>query len=86
MTVPDAVIKRSRSWIAILEERAKPWSVIQGCYASLLSDATLAWLIDNGLITHASSVLIPDSGIKSTAPAAARHLSAKTVPPPPPRV
>ena len=34
------------------DDGAQPWSVIQGCYASLLSDAALAWLIDNGVITH----------------------------------
>jgi hypothetical protein len=34
------------------DDGARPWSVIQGCYASLLSDAALAWLIDNGVITR----------------------------------
>ena len=30
------------------EERAEPWSVIQGCYASQLSDAALDRLVNDG--------------------------------------
>ena len=30
----------------------QPWTVIQACYAGLLSDATLDWLITAGIITR----------------------------------
>ena len=33
------------------EERSKPWTLIQACYASVLSDATLDWLTRNEMIT-----------------------------------
>jgi hypothetical protein len=32
------------------ESRAEPWVLIQACYASLLSDAALNWLVRNGKI------------------------------------
>jgi hypothetical protein len=53
VTVPETVIASAvaRGLLAS-DDGAQPWSVIQGCYASLLSDAALAWLIDNGVITH----------------------------------
>jgi len=53
VTVPETVIESAvaRGLLAS-DDGAQPWSVIQGCYASLLSDAALAWLIDNGVITH----------------------------------
>jgi hypothetical protein len=53
VTVPETVIEAAvaRGLLAS-DDGAQPWSVIQGCYASLLSDAALAWLIDNGVITH----------------------------------
>jgi hypothetical protein len=34
------------------EDRAKPWPVIQGCYAAQLSDAVLDWLVNGQLITR----------------------------------
>lgn len=34
------------------EDRAEAWPVIQGCYASLLSDATLDWLVNGKVITR----------------------------------
>jgi hypothetical protein len=30
--------------------RAEPWVLIQACYATMLSDAALNWLIRNGVI------------------------------------
>jgi hypothetical protein len=32
------------------EDRTKPWPVIQACYASLLSDKAMQWLIRNKVI------------------------------------
>jgi hypothetical protein len=32
------------------EDRARPWTVIQACYASWLSEAAMQWLIRNGVI------------------------------------
>jgi hypothetical protein len=32
------------------EDRAEPWTVIQACYACLLSDNALDWLTDRGVI------------------------------------
>jgi hypothetical protein len=53
VTVPETVIESAvaRGLLAS-DDSAQPWSVIQGCYASLLSDAALAWLIDNGVIAR----------------------------------
>ncbi len=34
-----------------MQPTAEPWAVIQACYAAQLSDATLNWLIDSGVIT-----------------------------------
>jgi len=49
VTVPEAVIENAiaRGLLAA-EDRAKPWSVIQGCYAAQVSDAALNWLISGG--------------------------------------
>ena len=43
--------------------KAKPWPVVQGCYAALLSDAALDWLVNGGVITReergdAASILL----------------------------
>ena len=53
VTVPETVIEAAvvRGLLAS-EERAEPWSVIQGCYASQLSDAALDRLVNDGIITH----------------------------------
>jgi hypothetical protein len=53
VTVPETVIEAAvaRGLLAS-EERAEPWSVIQGCYASQLSDAALDRLVNGGVITH----------------------------------
>ena len=53
VAVPETVIEGAvaRGLLAS-DDGAQPWSVIQGCYASLLSDAALAWLIDNGVIAR----------------------------------
>ena len=32
------------------EDRAEPWTVIQACYACLLSDKALDWLVNRGVI------------------------------------
>jgi hypothetical protein len=32
------------------EDRTRPWSVIQVCYASLLSEKAMQWLVRNGVI------------------------------------
>jgi hypothetical protein len=34
------------------EQNAKPWDVNQACYASLLSEAGLDWLISGEMIEH----------------------------------
>jgi hypothetical protein len=49
VTVPETVIENAiaRGLLAA-EDRAKPWSVIQGCYAAQVSDAALNWLISGG--------------------------------------
>jgi len=49
VTVPETVIENAiaRGLLAA-EDRAKPWSVIQGCYAAQVSDAALNWLISSG--------------------------------------
>jgi hypothetical protein len=51
--VPKTVIEGAiaRGLLAA-EDRAKPWPVIQGCYAAQLSDAALDWLVNGGVITH----------------------------------
>ena len=51
--VPETVIENAiaRGLLAA-EDRAEPWPVIQGCYATQLSDAALAWLINRGILTH----------------------------------
>ena len=46
MTVPDIAIEA----VVALEDRAKPWLVVQGRYAALLSDTAINWLIDNAVI------------------------------------
>jgi hypothetical protein len=53
VTVPETVIQAAvaRGLLAS-EERAEPWAVIQGCYASQLSDAALDRLVNGGGITH----------------------------------
>ena len=53
VTVPQTVIESAiaRGLLAA-DDGAKPWPVIQACYAAQLSDAALAWLIDNGVVTH----------------------------------
>jgi hypothetical protein len=53
VTVPETVIEAAvaRGLLAS-EERAEPWAVIQGCYASQLSDAALDRLVNDGVITH----------------------------------
>jgi hypothetical protein len=53
VTAPEAIIEAAvaRGLLAS-EQRAAPWSVIQGCYASLLSDAALERLVNDGIITH----------------------------------
>jgi hypothetical protein len=52
-SVPDTVIENAiaRGLLAA-EDRAKPWPVIQGCYAAQLSDAALDWLVNGGVIAH----------------------------------
>jgi hypothetical protein len=34
------------------EDRTKPWPVIQACYASLLSEKAMQWLVRNGVINR----------------------------------
>ena len=52
VTVPETAIENAvaRGLLAA-EDRAKPWPVIQACYAALLSDAAFDWLAKGGLIT-----------------------------------
>jgi hypothetical protein len=38
--------------VSSTEDRAKAWSVIQGCYAALLSDSALDWLVNGGVIAR----------------------------------
>jgi hypothetical protein len=51
--VPEAVIERAfgRGMLK-LEESARPWDVIQACYAAQLSDEALDRLISAGVITR----------------------------------
>ena len=48
-TIIEAAVARG---LLASEERAEPWAVIQGCYASQLSDAALDRLVNGGVITH----------------------------------
>jgi hypothetical protein len=48
-TIIEAAVARG---LLASEERAEPWSVIQGCYASQLSDAALDRLVNGGVITQ----------------------------------
>jgi hypothetical protein len=32
------------------EDRTKPWSVIRACYAALLSEKAMQWVVRNGVI------------------------------------
>jgi hypothetical protein len=52
VTVPETVIEKTvaRGLLAA-EDHAKPWQVIQGCYAAQLSDAALEWLVNGRVIT-----------------------------------
>ena len=60
--VPEAVIEDAIARGMLKpEESAKPWPVIQACYASQLSEAALDWLINGGVITrerHADAAAI----------------------------
>ena len=49
--VPQSVIEAAIGR-GLLEpgSRAEPWVLIQACYASMLSDAALNWLVQNGVI------------------------------------
>ncbi len=42
------------------EECAKPWIVIQACYAAQLSDAALDWLIRKEILTRASRAVMQE--------------------------
>jgi hypothetical protein len=60
--VPQSVIEAA-SERGLLEpgSRAEAWVLIQACYASMLSDAALNWLIRNGVIRseqHADAATI----------------------------
>ena len=50
--VPKATIGDTITRGLLPEDETKPWTVIQACYAGLLSDATLDWLITAGVITR----------------------------------
>jgi hypothetical protein len=51
--VPETVIEDAIArGLVMAEDRAKPWPVIQGCYAAQISDAALNWLVGGGVITH----------------------------------
>ncbi len=51
--LPEPVIEEaSARGLLAPEERAKPWTVIQACYAAQLSAAALDWLISDGVITR----------------------------------
>ena len=50
--VPEATIGDTITRGLLPKEGTKPWTVIQACYAGLLSDATLDWLITAGIITR----------------------------------
>ena len=51
--VPETVIEAALArGLLASEEGAEPWAVIQGCYASQLSDAALDRLVNGGVITH----------------------------------
>ncbi len=48
----DAINQTIARGLLKAEDLAKPWNVIQGCYAAQLSDAALDWLVNGGVITH----------------------------------
>ena len=49
--MPEANIEHAISrGLLKLEDRTKPWPVIQACYASWLSDKGMQWLVRNGVI------------------------------------
>jgi hypothetical protein len=51
--LPEANIQNAISrHLLRVEDRAKAWPAIQGCYAAQLSDAALDWLVNGGVITH----------------------------------
>jgi hypothetical protein len=50
--VPEGVVREAIARALLKsEERPEPWTLIQACYASLLSDAALDWLTRNEVIT-----------------------------------
>jgi hypothetical protein len=52
VTVPEAAIENAVArGLLPAQDRTKPWSVIQACYAAQLSDAALDWLVNGGVIT-----------------------------------
>jgi hypothetical protein len=50
--VPEAVIGDAIARGMLKPESAKPWDVIQACYAAQVSDAALDWLIGAGIVTR----------------------------------
>ena len=51
VAMPEANIEHAISRRLLkLEDRTKPWPVIQACYASWLSDKAMQWLVRNGVI------------------------------------
>jgi hypothetical protein len=51
VAMPQAAIEHAISrGLLKPEDRTKPWTVIQACYASWLSEPAMQWLIRNGLI------------------------------------
>ncbi len=51
VAMPEANIEQAISrGLLKPEDRTKPWPVIQACYASLLSETAMQWLVQNGVI------------------------------------
>jgi hypothetical protein len=50
--VPQSAIEAAieRGLLVEHASRTEPWVLIQACYASMLSDAALNWLVRNGII------------------------------------
>ena len=50
--VPQTVIEAAIERRLLNPDRAEAWAVIQACYASMLSDEALDWLVRNDVITQ----------------------------------
>jgi len=51
--VPEPIIEQAIArGLLKQEDRVRPWAVVSGYFAALLSDAVLNWLINVGVITR----------------------------------